>query len=155
MSGINVQCWGPNVPKRGSSYAAGWDICASAEVVVAAGQVAKVPTGLHLIIPSSHYGQLMSRSGLAAKNNVTVEGGVIDSDYRGEIMVILRNGGGEPYTVKEGDRVAQLLFIRVPAVAFDEVTEKQFAALSTAESGSGSGTSANTRGSAGFGSTGK
>jgi dUTP pyrophosphatase len=99
-----------------------------------------VPTGLALAIPAGFEAQVRPRSGLAAKNGVTVlnSPGTIDADYRGEILVILINHGSEPFTVNHGDRIAQLVFAETRAMSFGESS-------SLPESGRGTG---------GFGSTG-
>ena len=93
---------------------------------------AKIPTGLHLEIPSGFEGQVRPRSGLAAKSGITVlnSPGTIDADYRGELAVILINLGEESFTVKNGDRIAQLVIAPVTHVAIEEtsalsVTERQ------------------------------
>lgn len=99
-----------------------------------------VPTGIRLRIPLGFEAQVRPRSGLALKHGVTVlnSPGTIDSDYRGDVGVILINLGGIPFIVKQGDRIAQLVFARVETVTFVEVEH-----LDETERGSG-----------GFGSTG-
>lgn len=99
-----------------------------------------VPTGLVLAVPPGHEVQVRPRSGLALRHGVTVANapGTVDSDYRGELMVILVNLGSEPYVVRRGDRIAQLVVSPVVQVAFVERME-----LPPSERGSG-----------GFGSTG-
>ena len=88
------------LPKRGSPYAAGYDICSIEEVVVPARGKAKVPTGLSWTCPPNTYGRIAPRSGLAWKNSINVGAGVIDEDYRGEICVILFNHGDDDLLVK-------------------------------------------------------
>jgi dUTP pyrophosphatase len=101
---------------------------------------AKIPTGLALEIPAGYEGQIRPRSGLAAKNGVTVlnSPGTIDSDYRGEVAIIIINLGNEDFTVSDGYRIAQLLIApvcRAPLVEVSELSETN-------------------RGPGGFGSTG-
>ena len=125
-----------------TSGAAGADICALLEkpLVIESGKSAMVPTGLFFEIPEGYEVQIRPRSGLAAKNGVTVLNtpGTIDSDYRGEINVILINLGDKPFTVNNGDRIAQMLLAPVIQAEFSVVTS-----LDETERGAG-----------GFGSTG-
>jgi dUTP pyrophosphatase len=88
------------LPKKGSSGAAGYDICANEDVVVPARGKAKVPTGLAWTCPPNTYGRIAPRSGLAWKNSINVGAGVIDEDYRGEVCVILFNHGDVDLNVK-------------------------------------------------------
>ncbi len=105
------------LPKYQTSGAAGMDLRAalSAPVVLAPGARAKIPTGLAFAIPAKFEGQVRPRSGLAAKHGVTVLNapGTIDSDYRGEVQVVLVNHGSEPFTVEPLERIAQLVIARV------------------------------------------
>ena len=102
---------GTTPPAYGSAGASGFDLRANNEddITIPAGGTALVPTGLHMAIPAGFEMQVRSRSGLAAKNNVFVLNtpGTVDSDYRGEVKVILHNAGTEPFTVQTGDRIAQ------------------------------------------------
>ncbi len=108
---------GAQLPRYQTAGAAGLDLCASLEhaVVLAPGERALIPTGVALAIPAGYEGQVRPRSGLAARRGVTVLNtpGTIDSDYRGEVAVILANLGAEPFTVEPGDRVAQLVIAPV------------------------------------------
>ena len=105
------------LPHYQTSGAAGMDLRAalSAPLVLAPGARAKLPTGLAFAIPAKFEGQVRPRSGLAAKHGVTVlnSPGTIDSDYRGEVQVVLVNHGSEPFTVEPLDRIAQLVIARV------------------------------------------
>ena len=105
------------LPQYQTSGAAGMDLRAalSAPVVLAPGARAKIPTGLAFAIPPKFEGQVRPRSGLAAKHGVTVLNapGTIDSDYRGEVQVVLVNHGSEPFTVEPLERIAQLVIARV------------------------------------------
>ena len=132
------------LPARQSDGASGLDLCAAlpgdAPLTLVPGARALVPTGFAFEIPPSFEGQVRPRSGLALKHGVTVlnSPGTIDSDYRGEIGVILINHGAEPFTIKRGDRIAQLVFgMIVRAVPVEEAALEESA-----------------RGSGGFGSTG-
>lgn len=131
------------LPRPASPGAAGSDLRAAlAEpLVLAPGGRAAVPTGLVLEVPPGCEAQVRPRSGLALDHGVTVANapGTIDSDYRGEVAVLLVNLGSEPYTVRRGDRVAQLVVARVESVDWEESDEL----------------SASARGAGGFGSTGR
>ncbi len=131
------------VPTQGSAQAAGWDLYALEEVVVKRNVSSMIRTGLAIAIPEGWEGQIRCRSSLGKKGLIMPNGiGTIDSDYRGELMVLATwIGEGEEFIVHKGERVAQLLFSPVPLVKF---VEKDYDQLSTT-----------TRGSGGFGSTGK
>ncbi len=130
------------LPQPASAGSAGLDLRAAlrAELVIAPGERALVPTGLVLEIPPGYEGQVRPRSGLALRSGLTVPNapGTIDSDYRGELQVILFNLGAEPFVVRRGDRVAQLVVAPVASVEWEE-------SETLAESARGEG---------GFGSTG-
>lgn len=141
----NVLCQaekGTVLPSYKTAEAAGADISAYLEkpLVIPRGSFALVPTGLHFALPCGFEMQVRPRSGLAAKNGVTVLNtpGTIDSDYRGEVKVILANFGTEDFTVNDGDRIAQIVISPVVQATFtktDVLPETD-------------------RGDAGFGSTG-
>lgn len=105
------------LPTRMTLGSSGCDVCAAVdgEVVINPGGRVLIPTGLKFCIPEGFEVQVRPRSGLAWKNGVTVLNapGTIDADYRGEVQIILVNHGDQPFTVKRGDRIAQL----VPAAA--------------------------------------
>ena len=134
---------GAIIPEYKTSGAAGADLCAflDAPLTIPAGSSAMIPTGLFFEIPQGYEVQVRPRSGLAAKNGVTVLNtpGTIDSDYRGEIKVILINLGNQDFTINSGDRIAQMVIAPVIQASFT-ITDS----LSETERGSG-----------GFGSTGK
>ena len=88
------------LPNRGSDFAAGLDICSIEDLNIQPHQRALARTGLAVAIPHGFYGRVAPRSGLAAKQGLDVLAGVIDSDYRGELRVILQNGGSQPVTQK-------------------------------------------------------
>jgi dUTP pyrophosphatase len=108
---------GASLPSYGTVEAAGADVRALVveEVVIHPGKRALIPTGLRAAIPAGYEIQVRPRSGLAYKNGITVLNtpGTIDSDYRGEIGVILMNHGSEPFTVTNGMRIAQLVLAPV------------------------------------------
>jgi dUTP pyrophosphatase len=109
---------GGSLPEYASAGAAGADLRASEAVEIAPGGRAAVPTGLRLQIPAGHVGLVWPRSGLAVRHGIDTLAGVIDSDYRGEVRVVLVNHGHESFRVAPGDRVAQLLVQRVERAAF-------------------------------------
>jgi dUTP pyrophosphatase len=97
----------------------------TADVSVAPGEVAGIPCGFAIAVPPGFEAQVRPRSGLAAKNAVGVANapGTIDPDYRGEVKVLLINHGRTPFVVTRGMRIAQLLVVPVPRVAWVEVAE--------------------------------
>jgi dUTP pyrophosphatase len=115
---VQVKAQGGTLPVYGSAGAAGADLIASEHVTLQPGERAAVATGLHLEIPSGHVGLVWPRSGLALKHGIDTLAGVIDSDYRGEVRVVLVNHGQAAVTIAAGDRVAQLLVQRVEHVEF-------------------------------------
>lgn len=112
------------LPERATAQAAGYDLRAdlSEDLVLPPGGRAAVPTGLALEIPEGYEGQVRPRSGLAIRHGLTVANapGTIDADYRGEVKVLLVNLGSEPVTIRPGDRIAQLVVHRLPAVELVE-----------------------------------
>lgn len=108
---------GAVLPTYGSAGAAGADLyaCLEADVVIAPGQTAFIPTGLAMEIPRNCAGLIYARSGLACKRDLAPANkvGVVDSDYRGEFMVALHNHGSQSQTVSHGDRIAQLVITPV------------------------------------------
>ena len=133
------------LPAYQSAHAAGLDLLAAvpenAPVVLAPGESAMVPTGLSIALPDGFEAQVRPRSGLAAKHGVTVLNapGTVDADYRGEISVILINHGKIPFTIRRGERIAQMIIASVARAELVPV-----ATLPSSERGSG-----------GFGSTGR
>lgn len=113
---------GARTPEYKSSGSAGADICAFLEnpMVIGTGEIVLVPTGLFLEIPPGYEAQIRPRSGLALKYGVTLLNtpGTIDSDYRGEIGIIMANLGKEPFTVENGMRIAQMVFSKVYTAHF-------------------------------------
>lgn len=109
---------GGRPPVYATAASAGADLHASEALVIAAGGRAAVRTALRLQIPVGHVGLVWPRSGLAVRHGVDTLAGVIDSDYRGELRVVLVNHGEEPFAIAAGDRIAQLLVQRVERVGF-------------------------------------
>ncbi|MBE6646727.1 MAG: dUTP diphosphatase [Ruminococcaceae bacterium] len=130
------------IPTYGTEFSAGADIYALLDepVTIAPGETVFIHTGIAIAIPEGLVGLNFARSGMAAKRGLAPANkvGVIDSDYRGEVMVALHNHGKEPQTVEHGDRVAQMVFVPYYAADFVEVDELD----------------STVRGEGGFGSTG-
>ena len=128
------------LPAYATPGAAGMDVVSAEDVTIEPGQRHPVATGFRVAIPHGYEIQVRPRSGLAFKHGITVPNtpGTIDSDYRGELKVLLINHGSEPFEVKRGERVAQLVPAAVTLASFAEVDE-----LDDTERGAG-----------GFGSTG-
>lgn len=145
MSEIRVKKLSPNaiLPTYGSQEAAGADLyaCLQESVTIQPGETAWIPTGLALEVPKGCAGLIYARSSMGVKRGLAPANkvGVIDSDYRGEIRVVLLNHGKEPQTVTHGERVAQMLITPVLTPAYTEAEE-----LDDTQRGQG-----------GFGSTGK
>jgi len=112
---------GGALPEYGSQAAAGADLRASEALVIEPGARAAVPTALRLSIPPGHVGLVWPRSGLAVRHGIDTLAGVIDSDYRGELRVVLVNHGREPFAIAAGDRIAQLLVQPVARAGFARV----------------------------------
>ena len=109
------------LPERKTSSAAGYDLTPAEEFTLQPGEQRLINTGIAMAIPEGYYGQLHPRSS-AAKIELSVEGGVIDSDYRGPIKIILRNQGNTPYTFKTGDPpVAQMVLLKITTPPVQEV----------------------------------
>ena len=129
------------LPVYATAGAAGMDVVAAEEVTLAPGQRHAVATGFSIAIPEGFEVQVRPRSGLALKHGITCLNtpGTIDSDYRGEVKVILANLGSEPFEIRRGERIAQLVPAPVLRAAFREVSSLD----------------ETSRGSGGFGSTGR
>jgi len=115
------------LPKPATPGSAGVDLAAAVAeaLVVPPGGRALVPTGLRIAVPPGFEAQVRPRSGLALRHGIALPNspGTIDSDYRGEVQVIVWNGGDEPFTIERGDRIAQLVVAPVATVAWEEVVE--------------------------------
>ncbi len=132
------------VPFRATSGSAGLDLCAAIDepIVLKSGATAVIPTGIAIALPSNEYGAFVfPRSGIAIKHGIGLLNsvGVVDSDYRGEIMVGVINQISEEYVIQPGERVAQMVIMPVSMMPVEEVTELD----------------ETVRGDGGFGSTGK
>ena len=134
---------GAQIPTYGTEFSAGADLyaCLDTPVSIAPGETVKIPTGLALELPMGTAGLVFARSSLGTKRGLAPANkvGVIDSDYRGELMVMLHNHGKEVQQIAHGERVAQLLVVPVFSPGFVEAEEL----------------SDTVRGEGGFGSTGK
>jgi dUTP pyrophosphatase len=132
-----------DLPRYATPGSAGMDLTFASEepVTVGPGQRAKLATGIKLEIPLGYEAQIRPRSGLAAKAGISLTNcvGTIDSDYRGEVMVLIINHGEEPYTFSPGERIAQMVIMPVPVIEIVEVDRVE----------------ETERGEGGFGSTGK
>ena len=131
---------GLDLPHYATAGAAGMDVVSAEDVTIAPGARHAVATGLSMAIPQGYEIQVRPRSGLAFKHGITVPNtpGTIDSDYRGELKILLINHGGEEFAIARGDRVAQLVLAPVTQAQWVEVQELD----------------ATDRGDGGFGSTG-
>ena len=134
---------GASLPTYGTAQAAGADLyaCLTEPVSIAPGETAFIPTGIALEVPKGCAGLIYARSGMACKRGLAPANkvGVVDSDYRGEIVVALHNHGAETQTVSHGDRIAQFLITPVVTAAYEQAQELSDTA----------------RNAGGFGSTGK
>jgi len=102
-----------SIPQRGTQRSAGYDLKSSDECIIPARSHKAIKTGIKVILPKDTYGRIASRSGLSFKNGIEVGAGVIDEDYRNEIMVILHNHSDTDFAVEENHRIAQLIIERV------------------------------------------
>ena len=145
MPKINIKKLNENAvtPTYGSEFSAGADLYALSDepIVIAPHETVLVHTGVAMEIPTGYVGLVFARSGLATKRALAPANkvGVIDSDYRGEIMVALHNHGSEPKTVENGERIAQIVLVPYISADFNEVDEL----------------TDTVRGEGGFGSTGR
>lgn len=134
---------GACLPAYGTEFSAGADLhaCVDSPVTIAPGETAFVPTGIALEVPVGCAGLIYARSGLACKGGLAPANkvGVVDSDYRGEIIVALHNHGGQPRTIGQGERIAQFIITPVLTPAYEAAQELGNTA----------------RGTGGFGSTGR
>ena len=110
-----------SVPTRAHEHDAGWDLYSSEQSFVISSKRKVVSTSISLAIPDGHVGLIWPRSGLAAKKGIDVFAGVIDSGYRGEIKVCLYNSSGVNFEINKGDRIAQIIFHKLPQTEMLEV----------------------------------
>ena len=127
-------------PTQGTKSAAGWDLRALEKTTVTKGNSTKIRTGLAVAIPDGWEGQIRSRSSLGAKGMIMPNGvGTIDSDYRGELMVLATwIGEGDSIVLEKGERIAQLLIAPVPVTSFTEVSLENLSKTERGEGGFGS-----------------
>ena len=111
------------MPRYAKADDAAFDLRSREEKVIEPGEVSTVATGIKAAIPTNHVGLIWDRSGLAARYGIHTLGGVIDSGYRGEIGVVLKNGGPGPFTVEKGMRIAQMIVQPVASVRIEEVDQ--------------------------------
>ncbi|MBQ6775774.1 MAG: dUTP diphosphatase [Synergistaceae bacterium] len=128
------------IPAYATPSSSGVDLCSTMYCMIKPGEQALIPTGIKISMPEGYEAQIRPRSGLALNQKITIPNspGTIDADYRGEIRVLLRNEGEDPFTLRFGDRIAQMVFVPVVQANFIPVKE-----LDETQRGSG-----------GFGSTG-
>lgn len=130
------------LPVRGSAQAAGYDLCAdiSGKLTIKPGETVKVETGLAFALPEGYFGGIFARSGLSTKKGLRPANctGVVDSDYRGPVIVALHNDSDTEQVIEPGERIAQMILLPYLTAEFDEVKELD----------------ETVRGAGGFGSTG-
>lgn len=133
------------IPKQATSGSAGFDLRSNISTEIKPRERKLIPTGIRVVIPEGYNGEIRPRSGLANKSGITVlnSPGTIDSDYRGEIKVLLINLSFETYMIDKGDRIAQLVITPILIPHIKEVTKDEFDKI------------VSKRGESGFGSTGK
>jgi dUTP pyrophosphatase len=131
------------LPAYMTSHAAGMDLCAAIEddLVIKPGERAFVPTGIAIAVPPGYEAQIRPRSGLALRHGISLVNspGTVDADYRGEIGIIMINHGAEPFAIRNGERIAQMVFAPVARAVLREVADLE----------------QTDRGEGGFGHTGK
>lgn len=132
------------LPKYATPQSAGMDLIANTEhdIVLQPNERTLVKTGLHIQLPVGYEAQVRGRSGLALKYGIVAHLGTVDADYRGNVGVILINHGTEPFVIKDGDRIAQMVIAKHETVEWESVTSKD--ELEATERGEG-----------GYGHTGK
>jgi dUTP pyrophosphatase len=138
---LKVQRLSPNakIPQYAHPGDAGLDLYAAAEATLLPGKRAAVPTGIAMEIPEGHVGLIWDKSGLSIKHGLKTLGGVVDSGYRGEVIVGAVNLSDETYTIRKGEKVAQMIIQKKESIVVEETAEL----------------SETVRGEGGFGSTGK
>ena len=132
------------VPTRGSAYAAGYDLYAAIDkpIIIFPGDTVSVTTGLAIEIPEDYFGAIFARSGLATKRGLRPANcvGVVDADYRGEVIVAIHNDSDKIQQIEPGERIAQMVFLPYQSVGNFEVVDEL---------------NDTARGAGGFGSTGR
>ena len=124
---MNIKLLSDNakIPTRGSEYAAGWDLYAASDATIPPYTTVKISTDIAIEIPNGYFGAVFARSGLATKQGLRPANcvGVIDSDYRGPIIVALHNDMDQTREILSGDRIAQLVFIQYSSWDWEVVDE--------------------------------
>ncbi len=129
---------GATQPKKGTPGSAGYDLTILEDFKIGPGEQMLIPTGVQMAIPAGYVGLIKDRSSMAWKHMISVKAGVIDSDYRGEIKILLHNYGAKPYYGKAGDRAAQMIIVALHTGGVENYDLDK-----------------TSRGAGGFGSTGK
>ena len=109
------------LPKRQTPGSAGYDLYSSQTESVVSGERKLISIGFSVKIPESHYGRIAPRSGLSVKKSIDIGAGVIDSDYRGLVKILIINNGQETFHIKQGDRIAQLIVEKISTLPAREV----------------------------------
>jgi len=109
------------LPSRGTGQSAGLDLYASSDVAIGPDSIKIVPTGVRMSIPIGFYGMCVGRSGNTVKRSLFVQTGIIDSDYRGDIGVMVYNASGKEAIISKGDRIGQMIILPYPDITFEEV----------------------------------
>jgi dUTP pyrophosphatase len=135
---IKRLCKEAKCPTRGLDKAAGWDLYNTQEKEIPSGGHSLITTGISITIPQGTYTQIVPRSGLVVKNMIAIGVGVIDADYRGEVKVLLFNHGKQPFLIKDGDQIAQMILEKYKKTEIEETEDLK----------------ETTRGTKGFGSSG-
>ena len=128
------------LPEKASEFAAGWDIRALEETVVSFRSSVMVPTGIRIAIPEGYEGQIRARSSLGKKGLILPHSiGTIDSDYRGDLYVLMTwIGEGDSYVIQKQERIAQLVIAPIPEATFREVGIEELGVTKRGEGGFGS-----------------
>ena len=119
---VKLLCEDAKLPTRGSEKAAGYDLYSCENVTLPVMGIAKIKTGVSIAIFEHHYGRIAPRSSLGVKG-IMVHAGVIDSDYRGEIIVVLQNLGKSEYVIHKQDKIAQLILEKISMPQIVQVSE--------------------------------
>lgn len=126
------------LPKYATSQSAGMDLIANTDhdIVLQPNERTLVKTGLHIQLPVGYEAQVRGRSGLALKHGIVAHLGTVDADYRGDVGIILINHGTEPFVIKDGERIAQMVIAKHETAEWEPVTSKD--ELEATERGEGS-----------------
>ncbi len=121
---IRIKSESGKIPAYATEHSSGFDICAylpDGDFVLAAGDRALIPTGIYIELPPGYEAQVRARSGLAIKHGIGLVNGIgtVDSDYRGELKIPLINWGKEDFTIRDNDRIAQVVIAKYEKVSFE------------------------------------